>query len=486
VAISAPFQQDRTAYQDFHDRLSPTALQGPVGTAFESAYGAMKDALVARLAASVKAKFPGIAPADALAAIGAERLMDRGPGETDAAYAIRLQNAWNTWPLAGTPRGLLRALYDAGYPNTAIVQQLGTTYQLDPGTTNYVLSSRQFSNAVWTKGNTTVVDNFAIAPDGSLTAAKLTDTAVLATHRILQQTASATASFGTASIYAKAGTVSFVALSDTGPSHIAVFDLSAGTIPTITGANTSATITALGNGWYRCTMTHPTLVVNDFIAVNMGDTAAHANPSGGTYTGGAGTIFIWDAQLEPQPFATTDTPTQAVAVTRAADPTVLVQLGSPRWHFDVQSPLSNPTVWASATYGRNAAVVPSPANGFFYETVNGGTTGATQPTFPTTLGATVQDGSVTWCCRGRDFWSRFAVVFFTPFPVGWGGTPPAYASQEVVRIRNLINQWKAAHSTCVEAVAEQTGNLLGYPAPLRALGSANGVLGATTTLWAPI
>ena len=41
-------------------------------------------------------------------------------------------------------------------------------------------------------------------------------------------------------------------------------------------------------------------------------------------------------------------------------------------------------------------VIPNPANGFAYQ--GAGTTGSSPPVWPTTLGATVSDGSVTWTC----------------------------------------------------------------------------------------
>lgn len=45
--------------------------------------------------------------------------------------------------------------------------------------------------------------------------------------------------------------------------------------------------------------------------------------------------------------------------------------------------------------------IPTVANGYYYEVTVAGTTGGVQPTWPTTLGDTVTDGTVTWICRGR-------------------------------------------------------------------------------------
>jgi hypothetical protein len=50
----------------------------------------------------------------------------------------------------------------------------------------------------------------------------------------------------------------------------------------------------------------------------------------------------------------------------------------------------------SAPYVVGALAVPSPPNGHMYICTNAGTTNTTQPTWPTSSGSTVTDGSVTW------------------------------------------------------------------------------------------
>jgi len=44
-------------------------------------------------------------------------------------------------------------------------------------------------------------------------------------------------------------------------------------------------------------------------------------------------------------------------------------------------------------------VLPTTSNGYYYECTTAGTTGTDEPTWPTTPGQTVTDGTVEWTCR---------------------------------------------------------------------------------------
>jgi len=58
------------------------------------------------------------------------------------------------------------------------------------------------------------------------------------------------------------------------------------------------------------------------------------------------------------------------------------------------------TEWtASTAFSVGDAVIPTTPNDYFYECTDAGTSGDTEPTWPTTVGDTVNDGSVTWTCR---------------------------------------------------------------------------------------
>lgn len=63
---------------------------------------------------------------------------------------------------------------------------------------------------------------------------------------------------------------------------------------------------------------------------------------------------------------------------------------------------ANAGTWASTTaVALNAYKVPTTANTYYYKATVAGTTGSTEPTWPTTVGGTVTDGSVTWTCVAK-------------------------------------------------------------------------------------
>lgn len=61
------------------------------------------------------------------------------------------------------------------------------------------------------------------------------------------------------------------------------------------------------------------------------------------------------------------------------------------------------SAWASGTnYALGNKRIPTVANGYYYEvSADAGSSGVTEPTWPTTIGDTVVDSGITWVCRGR-------------------------------------------------------------------------------------
>lgn len=100
--------------------------------------------------------------------------------------------------------------------------------------------------------------------------------------------------------------------------------------------------------------------------------------------------FIPLGTSEPQTFALTDRGDPIVGTGL----TVTLEIATrDDAAFDVGA-----AAWAVATaYALNAVVRPTTANGHLYKcTVAGTSDGSTQPTWPTSAGSTVTDGSVTW------------------------------------------------------------------------------------------
>ena len=199
------------------------------------------------------------------------------------------------------------------------------TYTDSTGTLQYaeanmLLYSEQFDNAAaWIKQAVTVSPNVTTAPDGTLTADKLVESATTSQH-ILQQVSTRVASLSyTYSVYAKVAEWTSFQLQLGAGGPIGTFDLVAQTASFGTGA-TAATIQDVGAGWFRCTVTGP--------ANASSFTYIYKNAT--SYLGdGVSGIYIWGAQLNLgalQPYNAT-TGTAYYAPRFDYNPTTLAPLG---------------------------------------------------------------------------------------------------------------------------------------------------------------
>jgi uncharacterized membrane protein YeaQ/YmgE (transglycosylase-associated protein family) len=128
------------AFSDYRKALAPPWLRDAVGDRWHETLGEKEDALAARAKDAVKASFSPGAPADALWRIGADCRIERLGGESDAQYRTRLGQAFEIWERAGTARGMVEALRDAGFEAARLMTAKGESAAIVPGTGEFSLS----------------------------------------------------------------------------------------------------------------------------------------------------------------------------------------------------------------------------------------------------------------------------------------------------------------------------------------------------------
>jgi hypothetical protein len=175
------------------------------------------------------------------------------------------------------------------------------------GTTENAFTwSQGFNDASWAKNASSITANTTTSPDGTTTASKLVENTASGQHGIYRGITESNIT-RTLSVYAKLADASrpyvYIEMSDfSAYATNAIFNLSNGTIyqqpnnnPNYT--NASASITSVGNGWYRCilTATKGSVNPNNNIQIALCDSAGNVSYTGSGTTLG---VFIWGAQLE--------------------------------------------------------------------------------------------------------------------------------------------------------------------------------------------
>ena len=201
---------------------------------------------------------------------------------------------------------------------------------IEEARTNLLTYSEQFDNAAWSVARCTISGNTTTAPDGTVTADSLVEDTTNNSHPVYRSVAGLTTTAYTGSCYIKAAgrTQARIALASTAfpTSPYVEFDLSAVTATGSSGA--TGTITAVGNGWFRCTATATAGVAGS------GDIYIQPVLAGAaTYLGtGITALYIWGADLEAGAFATSYIPTVASTVTRNADTASMTGTNFSSWY----------------------------------------------------------------------------------------------------------------------------------------------------------
>ena len=175
--------------------------------------------------------------------------------------------------------------------------------------TNVDLQSETFDTASWFKPDATITANVGVAPNGTTTADKIVPTTT-GTNRWVEQSRAITASIPyTNSFFVKADGFSWAAIHHIDGSVGAWFNVSSGTIGTITAGNT-ALITSVGNGWYRCSVAKISGGATGYSVLQLAD----ADNSLTATASGTNGLLIWGAQTETGDIATDYIPTTTAAV----------------------------------------------------------------------------------------------------------------------------------------------------------------------------
>jgi hypothetical protein len=245
-------------------------------------------------------------------ASGAARLLGGGELDglsidfTDASLIVRdtttTSNAWNG--SNGDVQTFWRDRSFTSYasPSPKITRDSSGNYTYRPH--NLMPMSEKLDSAVWSKGAGSVVTrDGTTAPDGTATA-NLVTASGSTNHYVQYQATAATGLYYTASIYAKAGNISWLRLSIYDSAHReGFFNLSTGALGT-PDAGVTAAIESVGSGWYRCSVTIQAAAANPYLSIYGANADTGADTTDGT-------IYVWGAQLNHGPTALTYTKTQA-------------------------------------------------------------------------------------------------------------------------------------------------------------------------------
>ena len=204
---------------------------------------------------------------------------------------------------------------------------------IEEARTNLLRYSAQLEIGAWGKTRATVTANAAVAPDGDSTADKIVEDATASSTHFIAQTITVTA--GTTyvlSAYVKADERNWFTFqlpsSIMGAAKNAFFDVSDGTIGTVTSGVTAA-IAFVGDGWYRCSVTFtPTASVSASFTFVLADADNSIS-----YTGdGTSGLFAWGYQVEAGAFATSYIPTTTASLTRNADAVSMTGTNFSDWY----------------------------------------------------------------------------------------------------------------------------------------------------------
>ena len=178
---------------------------------------------------------------------------------------------------------------------------------------NLLTYSQEF-DAGWLNSGTVDSADTTQAPDGTMTADTVTANASTASHLDYQVIVASPGNTRVYSVYAKKSTHDYIQLSfNNYITHYVNFDINTGVVGTVAGSGSSATITSVGNGWYRCVYVYPSATETQVrVALVPSNTAARVESWTAT---GTEAVYLWGAQLEQRSAVSSYTVTTTQPIT---------------------------------------------------------------------------------------------------------------------------------------------------------------------------
>jgi hypothetical protein len=241
--------------------------------------------------------------------------------------------------------------------NPTTFESLGL--EIEESRTNLLVRSEEFQTT-WTNIDSTEQTDVIVSPAGTLTGDKIVENSGSVVPYLSQSVSVTSGTAYTFSVYGKEDPTSakrylmlLLPSAQFGANIRVSVNLATGAVAT-SGSPTATSAAAVGNGWYRISVTaSATATGSATIQVRLTN---DANAGISAYTGdGYSGIYIWGAQLEAGAFATSYIPTVASQVTRAADAASMTGTNFSSWfnqgegNLYAEGLLNNPAVTGAQT-----------------------------------------------------------------------------------------------------------------------------------------
>ena len=190
------------------------------------------------------------------------------------------------------------------------------SFLLEPQSTNLSPYSEDFSQ--WGLGDVQILSATHTNPDGTTSAKVLAYNGGTNQHYMSFSPSVSSGQDYTFSIFVKAKELKYVCLVFLNDVAGRYFDLENGTLlGSQFSVPSNSKIEDFGNGWYRCSITDSATSTTKFSGVYLSQDGTSIGPYiPGTNTDG---LYVWGAQIEQLPYATSYIPTLGSTVTRAQE-----------------------------------------------------------------------------------------------------------------------------------------------------------------------